>query len=181
MFCSVCGQPLQPGNRTCTHCGAAVAAPPVPPMPMQTAFFPTRVHRNLQTLGVLWLVYAAWTVLGWLVALPFLAAMIGPGTGPWRLAPFAGHFHHHPALVAQFSWLLPFVSVVIGLRALLCVITGIGLMRRASWGRILAIVTAFLTLLKPITGTLLAIYTLWVLLPSPSAIEYDQISMPQTP
>jgi hypothetical protein len=43
---------------------------------------------------------------------------------------------------------------------------------------VLAIVTAFLTLIRPFTGTALAIYTLWVLLPGASGQEYDQIAEP---
>jgi len=59
----------------------------------------------------------------------------------------------------------------------LCLVTGIALLRRSRWARALAIVTAFLTLIRPITGTVLAIYTLWVLLPSASGQEYEQISV----
>ena len=54
--------------------------------------------------------------------------------------------------------------------------TGIALNRRAPWARMLAIVAAFLTIIKPIAGTALAIYTLWVLMPSPSAQEYEQMA-----
>ena len=39
----------------------------------------------------------------------------------------------------------------------------------------LAIVCAFLTLIRPFLGTALAIYTLWVLLPSASGQEYEQL------
>jgi hypothetical protein len=55
------------------------------------------------------------------------------------------------------------------------VVTGISLLRRASWARTLAIVTAFLALIHPIAGTILGIYTLWVLLPFASGQEYDQM------
>jgi hypothetical protein len=54
-------------------------------------------------------------------------------------------------------------------------VTGIGLLRREPWARTLAIVTAFLALIHPFTGTILGIYTLWVLLPSASGQEYEQI------
>jgi hypothetical protein len=39
-------------------------------------------------------------------------------------------------------------------------------------------VAAFLTLVRPLLGTSLAIYTLWVLLPGASGQEYDQIATP---
>lgn len=48
---------------------------------------------------------------------------------------------------------------------------GYGLLKRKEWGRILAIVVAFLNLLNFPLGTLLGIYTLFVLLQT-SANEY---------
>jgi hypothetical protein len=76
------------------------------------------------------------------------------------------------------AWLPGFITVIVVGRAMLAAITGIGLLRRAPWARVLAIVTAFLTLVKPLTGTALSIYTLWVLLPSHSGQEYEQIAVP---
>ena len=75
-------------------------------------------------------------------------------------------------------WLPWFITLLVCGRAFLAAITGIGLLRRAPWARTLAIVTSFLTLIKPLTGTVLAIYTLWVLLPAPSRQEYEQIAVP---
>jgi uncharacterized protein YybS (DUF2232 family) len=74
-------------------------------------------------------------------------------------------------------WLPGFITILVCGRAFLAALTGIALLRRASWARTLAIVTAFLTLIKPLTGTVLAIYTLWVLLPAPSGQEYEQIAV----
>jgi hypothetical protein len=79
---------------------------------------------------------------------------------------------------AHFPFLVPIITVVLAGRAVLCLVTGIALLRRASWARMLAIVCAFLTLIRPFLGTALAVYTLWVLLPSASGQEYDQIAEP---
>ncbi|HWG19276.1 MAG TPA: hypothetical protein VG225_02020 [Terracidiphilus sp.] len=73
-------------------------------------------------------------------------------------------------------WLIPVITVVLISRAILSLVAGLALVKRAPWARIFAIVAAFLTIIKPITGTALAIYTLWVLMPSASAREYDQIA-----
>ena len=78
----------------------------------------------------------------------------------------------------HMPWLIPLITTILIGRTILSVVTGLALVNRAPWARILAIVAAFLTILKPITGTALAIYTLWVLLPGPSAQEYDQIARP---
>ncbi len=74
------------------------------------------------------------------------------------------------------TWFVPFITAIVLVRATLSLVTGLALLRRAPWGRTLALVTAFLTLIKPITGTILAIYTLWALLPAYSGAEYEQIS-----
>lgn len=42
--------------------------------------------------------------------------------------------------------------------------------------RVLAIVAAILSLIRPITGTALGIYTLWVLASSASRVEYEAIA-----
>ena len=73
-------------------------------------------------------------------------------------------------------WFAPLITVIVIGRTILCVLTGLALSRRAPWARILAIVVAFLTIIKPISGTALAIYTLWVLLPSLSGQEYEQMA-----
>ena len=68
------------------------------------------------------------------------------------------------------------IVVLTSIGALLSLVTGISLLMRKSWGRIFAIVVAILSLIKIPFGTALGIYTLWVLLPSASAIEYDAIA-----
>lgn len=171
MFCSGCGQAMQAFEQVCPRCGR-----PVPPMPLARPALYSRVQRHLQTVGILWIVWAVWSVIGWLVALPFVAGVFG-GWGSW--GPNGHHFHTFgPGFPFPPMWLPEFISVLVFGRALLAVITGIGLLRRAPWGRTLAIVTSFLTLIKPLTGTILAIYTLWVLLPAHSGQEYEQIAVP---
>jgi hypothetical protein len=53
-------------------------------------------------------------------------------------------------------------------------LAGWGLIERQPWARILAIVLGCLALLHFGIGTALGIYTLWVLLPSDSAREYQR-------
>jgi hypothetical protein len=168
MFCSGCGQPVDPNQQFCLKCGRAV--PQVAPVVAPTPWFYTRVHRHIQSLSILWIAYGVWTILGWLLAMSFFAGMFGG---------YFGHMHHGPFGEFPFTslpWFAPLITVIVLGRAILCFATGIALHRRTSWARVLAIVAGFLTLIKPITGTALAIYTLWVLLPSPSAQEYDQMA-----
>lgn len=134
-------------------------------------YFYTRVHRHIQALSILWIAYAVWTIFRWLIALSVFGGFFGGYFGHWNHGPWDFPFGHVP-------WLVPVITVVLISRAILSAITGLALAARAPWARILAIIVAFLTIIKPITGTALAIYTLWVLLPGPSGQEYDQIAHP---
>uniref|UniRef100_A0A372IMU1 Uncharacterized protein n=2 Tax=Paracidobacterium acidisoli TaxID=2303751 RepID=A0A372IMU1_9BACT len=156
----------------CPRCGRQVA-PVAAPAPIP--YFYTRVHRHVHTVAILWLAYAAWITLHWVLAVGFLAG-------------FSHHWGHHmdhgfdgfySFPFAHFPWFVPLISVILAARAILCIVTGLALLRRAPWARTLAIVIAFLTLIRPLTGTILAIYTLWVLLPGASGQEYQRIIAPQ--
>ena len=72
-------------------------------------------------------------------------------------------------------WPMVAVTTVICMAAL-AILAGYGLLQRRPWGRTLAIVAAILALVKIPFGTALGIYTLWVLAPSTSGMEYDAIA-----
>jgi hypothetical protein len=174
MYCSGCGQPIDPSQQFCLKCGRAV--PQMVPLAVGPGAavaprFYTRVHRHLQSLSVLWIAYGVWTLLGWVLAMSFFSGFFS--------GYFGHHWHHGPFGEFPFNqmpWFAPLITVIVIGRTILSAVTGIALSRRAPWARILAIVVAFLALIKPITGTALAIYTLWVLLPSLSAQEYEQMA-----
>ena len=172
MYCSSCGQAVNAFEPICPRCGKAITGPPLAtPAPLPFAY--TRVSRNVQTLGILWLVYAAWSLIGWLIALPFLAGALGGWGHHWGYWGWRGGYGP-----PHLMWLAPLLTIIVVVRAALAIVTGLGLLRRAPWARTLALVTAFITLIKPISGTILAIYTLWVLLPAASGHEYEQIAVP---
>jgi hypothetical protein len=171
MYCSACGQPMDPYQPYCPRCGRqATAIPTAPPPPWSWS----RVHRHVHTLGILWIAYAGWILLHWVMVAPFLAGMFHGWDRPF------GHgydgFYAFP--FAHMPWFIPLITVILAGRAILCIVTGWALLKRYPWARALAIVTAILTLIRPFTGTALAIYTLWVLLPSASGQEYQQIATP---
>ncbi|GGH02289.1 hypothetical protein ESZ00_08215 [Silvibacterium dinghuense] len=133
----------------------------------------SRVHRHIQSLSVLWIAYAVWSVFQWAIAMSFFSGAFGNYFGHWHHGPFSDFpFTHMP-------WIGPVITITLIGRAILYVITGIGLSRRAPWARVLAIVTAFLTLIKLFLGTALAIYTLWALMPAASGEEYRQMESNQ--
>jgi hypothetical protein len=77
------------------------------------------------------------------------------------------------------GWLagvLPVIGVVIVISVALSAFTGWSLLQRKPWGRTLSIVTAILALLKFPFGTVLGIYTLWVMVPAESGMEWEAIA-----
>jgi hypothetical protein len=55
-------------------------------------------------------------------------------------------------------------------------LVGWGLMHHQPWARIAAIVVGALALFHPPLGTILGIYTLWVLLSQNAGLEYDRLA-----
>jgi hypothetical protein len=180
MVCQTCGVPVAEGGHFCSKCGAQVVAaqpmyaaypPPImPPMSMRM----NRVQRHLQTVGILWCVFAGYRILSGVVGMSALRmfTMRGFNGGDW---PLNQHFFgtSGPAWVGA---LLPVIAVYTVVMAALAVLVGYSLLTHRPWGRTLAIVVGILTLLKPVFGTALGIYTLWVLAPGASGFEYDAMA-----
>ena len=169
MFCSACGQPIDGYQPFCPRCGRQVT-------PIATATPPpwlwTRVHQHVHTLGILWIVYAGISLLIWMMMVPFMAGMFH-----LHNFPFGHGFGGFNFPFEQMPFLIPIITAAILVRSVLCIVTGIALLRRRSWARPLAIVAAFLSIIKLPFGTALAIYTLWVLLPGASGQEYEQMAV----
>lgn len=138
------------------------------------AMRPPRVQRNLQTLGILWCVFGAYRIVAGLIGIFVLrvVSIRSFGGGGWE---WGGHFHG-PFGPPWIEALLPLIAVVATVTAFFAFLVGIGLLTRKPWARMVGIVVAVLALLKFPFGTVLGIYTLWVLVPSQSAMEYDAIA-----
>jgi hypothetical protein len=156
MFCDACGNSLQPGQEFCSSCGKQVreglslAAPR-----------PSRVREHVRLLGILWLAYSAMHVVGAIVLLIvgntiFLALPGMPSHGPAFLQP-----------------LLTGIAIALLIKSAIGLAAGWGLIQREPWARILVLIVAFLSLFNVPLGTVLGIYTLWVLLPTQSDREYE--------
>jgi hypothetical protein len=132
-----------------------------------------RVQRNLQTLGILWCVLGVYRFVTGMVGMIFLKAFTTHRFGDdWV---FGGRWHGgFPPM--WFGSLWPMVAVATVFTAALALIAGYGLLQRKPWGRVVAIVAAVLALIKFPFGTALGIYTLWVLAPGASGLEYDSIA-----
>jgi hypothetical protein len=173
--CSNCGNVLAQDVRFCPNCGTQLGHP----QPAAYGFAPVaapylRVGRNLQALGVLWLVYAGLRALTALFGVVLLHGWLGSHFGHssfdlgWTLFGRMGM----PGL-----WPVAVVSILFSLGCNL--LTGYALLTRQPWGRLLAIIFAIFALIHFPLGTALGIYTLWVLAPGISGSEYASLAYAQ--
>ena len=170
MYCSGCGQVLVPGQAVCPQCGRPVAAP-VPPMP-GLQFQLESYAGKVKALSVVWFIYAGFSMLTGLAGLAFANAFLGGRFGYWMHGPWA----NGPMSSGwPFSLALHFAWIYIVLRAGLALAAGWGLWERQPWGRIVAIVAAFFSLLKFPFGTALGIWTLVVLMGYRNTTLYEQL------
>ncbi len=172
MFCSRCGRPIDARAEYCPACGVHVTPSAAAPQTMagggvgivQTG----RVRRHIGILAVLWLINGILRLLGvfffTLLGHTFWGHRWGEWPLGWGLWPFS----------MGMAWLGAFL----GIFGLIHLILAWGLYERKSWARPLGIVIGFLALIRFPLGTALGIYTIWVLLPEPSRVEYEQIAVP---
>ncbi len=157
MFCSACGNQLQPQSSACSNCGR-----PVPGT--FTITLPGQIERHLHILGILWIVAGA------LFLIPgFVLMTIG---GIVRVS--------IPATETIGRFVAPLVLSLVGGSLFLVaaggILTGWGLLNHRPWARMLAIVLGVISLLHPPFGTALGIYTLWILLSDQGGAEYDRLA-----
>ena len=171
MFCSGCGSALAQGQPVCAQCGRPVApvVPPVPGMQFQLEHYAGKV----KVLSLVWFVYAALSLVAGVAGLTFAHAFFSNHFGPWAHGQPWGNQSGPPEWLGQAF--LRFVWVAVIVRAGLAFVAGWGLHERTQWGRIVAIVAAFLSLLKFPFGTALGIWTLVILMGYRNATLYDQL------
>jgi hypothetical protein len=171
MNCTACGLDQVSGAIFCRQCGTRLAGVPGPaPVGDPAAYYVQqqrlRVHQNLQPLGILWIIFGIYRILSvWVVA-----AIVHHMT-------ISGMFNDAPPFLPHLlDSFVPAVALLATLMGVCAIVTGYALLTRKSWGRILAMVFGILALLKLPFGTALGIYTLWVLGPRSSGVEWEAIS-----
>jgi hypothetical protein len=121
-----------------------------------------RVAGHVRTLGILWIVYSALHLIPGLI--------VGSLSHWFRVFDADVPFPIHG--------LFRVIGGVLMAKGIAGIIAGIGLLDRRSWARILTIVLGFLSLIDVPFGTAIGIYTLWVLMPGTSEMEYQQMARP---
>jgi hypothetical protein len=128
---------------------------------------------KIKVLSIFWFVYAALVIATGLAGLAFANAFLSGHFGPWMNGPW----RHGPMPPWIFGpALLRFAWVVIVIRACVALVAGWGLLERSEWGRIVAIVAAFISILKFPLGTALGIWTLVMLLGYRNTTLYEQLA-----
>jgi hypothetical protein len=121
----------------------------------------------VKALAIVWFVYAGLTLLLGFAGLAFMKVFFSRGF-PWMM-----HGPMPPAWIFPFA--MHFVWIFIAVRAGLAVAAGWGLIEHTQWGRVVAIVVAFLSLLKFPFGTALGIWTLVTLLGYRNSALYERL------
>lgn len=154
MFCNACGKEVVAGAPACAACGQ--------PQPITIVATPagSRISQHGKLLGMLWLAYSL------LVALIGCVLLIVTNTVILNITQHGAPPFLHP--------LLSMVAILIFAKAALDFVAGYGLMQRAGWGRVVALIAGFLSLFNMPFGTALGIYTLWVLLAANGERDYER-------
>ena len=163
MFCDQCGAQLQAADTHCGRCGKTVLG--------LIQLRRSRVRDHVRLVGILWMAYSALHVLAGVGLLILAQVILGGVHG-------VIHIPNGPPPEVTI-WLRPLVSLF-GWLVLVKAAAGFfacwGLLRREEWARVVALVVGFIALLNVPIGTVLGIYTLWVLLPTQSDNEYKAIA-----
>lgn len=171
MFCSGCGHALAAGQQVCPQCGRPIA-PATPPVP-NLAFELVNYSNRIRALSTVWFIYGGLVLVTGVIGMSAANAFLTHGFGPWAHSPWArGDFPFGPGFATA---MLRFAWIMIIVRVALAALAGWGLMEHAPWGRVVAIVAAFLCLLKIPFGTAIGIWTLVMLLGYRNTSLYDQL------
>jgi hypothetical protein len=162
MYCNGCGMEVAEGSGFCGKCGR-----PVHLVPYRAPV--NRVANHISLLGALWIVYSSIALIAGVFVF-FIGKVI---------IAFVLTQHPAPPDGPPLFFLRPLLTIV-GLLIIaygaLGFAAGWGLLRRESWGRLLALIAGCIALIKVPFGTALGIYTLWVLMPQNGEAEYRALS-----
>lgn len=176
MFCDQCGREATADAHFCSNCGRSLPGRmvnqmvPVQPIPVY-AVRTNRVESHVRILGVLWIVDGFLRLMG-VVSLWFVGHMVFPVV----LGAIGNHFTLGDPISRLVEGGLVFGYALLAAEAALAFFAAWGLLDRQGWGRIVAIIAGILSLWRIPLGTALGIYTLWVLLPASSEVEYRNLA-----
>jgi len=161
MFCDGCGGAVQPGQGFCPNCGKQILGS------IAISRAAGRVQQHTHLLGILWLAISAFNAIGGVVLL-LLGTTFFPHLREMDKVP-------PDAPIGFLVSLFMVLGVLVLGKAACGFIAGWGLMKYEPWARVMALVLAFISLFNIPFGTAVGVYTMWVLLPGESQMEYDAL------
>lgn len=164
MYCNSCGSEITAEQAVCPHCGKSTTGARV------ASAARMRVAEHVHVLAILWFVDGALLLIPAII-MAVLASVVTLPLERHGASPIA--FVFAPGLFM-------FLAIIFVISAALRFIAGGGLLKLEPWGRIFALVMAFLDLIHIPLGTALGVYTLYVLLPDAAGDEYRQMSRART-
>jgi hypothetical protein len=136
------------------------------------------MEKHISLVAILNIVYRSMAIIGAIVL--FCLAY-----GFSFLMRFISHFNHNEIqdIPAEVFGIVQIVLAVIGILILIFAVVGIigaiGVLRKKEWGRITLLIVSFFSLLSIPLGTILGVYSIWVLLNDETIRLFNPV--PNTP
>ncbi len=136
------------------------------------------MEKHITLVGILNIVYSSLAILG---ALILFALAIGFKYLFGLIARFSDNgMHEIPFEVLDIApMILAFIGSLILIVSIIGIISAIGVMKKKEWGRIIVLVISFFNLIHIPLGTILGVYSIWVLLNDETIRLFNPI--PSTP
>jgi hypothetical protein len=136
------------------------------------------MEKHITLVGILNIVYRSLSIIGALV-------LFGLAYGFGYLMKFISHFDHNemqeipPEVLSIIQIVLTSIGILILIFSIAGIIGAIGVLRKKEWGRITLLVLSFFSLLSIPLGTVLGVYSIWVLLNDETIRLFNPV--PNTP
>jgi hypothetical protein len=139
------------------------------------------MDRHIQLAAILNIVYRSLSLIGGIVLIVisgFVSHIF-----EWLLRSGNLRVEEFPVEIIEIiTPILAAIGFAILLFSILGIVAALGVMKRKEWGRMLLLIVSFFTLLRFPLGTLLAAYTIWVLLNNDSIKAFNpQATVPTAP
>jgi hypothetical protein len=121
------------------------------------------MEKHISLVGILNIVYESLSLIGAFV-------LFAIAFGFRYFFEFISRYSHHgmdeipPELMDIVPFILTAIGILIFVFAVIGIIGAVGVIKRKEWGRIVMLVTSFFNLIHIPLGTVLGVYSIWVLL-----------------
>jgi len=136
------------------------------------------MEKHITLVGVLNIVYRGVAILGSMI---LVVLAIGFG-GLFDFLVHTGEIRPHEVPIEVLNivpLILLIVALVIVTVSTVGIIAAVGVLKRKEWGRILLLVISFFSLIRIPLGTILGVYSIWVLMNSDTIKLFNQPAVSQ--